>query len=253
MTQSVQASVSYGRPLAKPALSILDGFRLTLAGRQHTAAVDALRQQAYSNASYFSLPDPTAVMRQTDPVESMCLIVVRQGEIAATVRVTFASDRAAAQSILEGTAEVPDNFFPTVAVCRGATDPRYRGLGLMAFLVSMAVRIAWTAKLGSALAVQSDDIPHYPAMNRAGWQKKPIGSDYMATVGDHSALRLVYLGHDLFERSVAHSARVHFQLCQRFEVDRLINSSVWLIHKQRNRLHANQLRPHDLHYPSAHS
>jgi GNAT superfamily N-acetyltransferase len=252
MTQSVQASISYGRPLAKPALSILDGFRLTLAGRQHTAAVDALRQQAYSNASYFSLPDPTAVMRQTDPLESMCLIVVRQREVAATVRVTYAPDRAAAQSILEGTAEVPADFYPTVAVCRGATDPRFRGLGLMAFLVAMAVRIAWSAKLGSALAVQSDDIPHYPAMNRAGWQKKPIGSDHMATVGDHSALRLVYLGHELFDRSVAHSARVHCQLFERFDVDRLIDSSVWLIHNQRNKEHTNRLRPL-AHYSSAHS
>ena len=237
MSQLTHDTAVLERQRETPTRDLLAGFSLLLATHQHAAAIDALRQRAYANAGYLSLPDPRTVRCETDPEGSICLLVARQREIAATVRVSFAPTRARAEAILEGTAKVSADYFPTVTLCRGATDPNYRGLGLMAFLVAMGVRIAWYAKLGSALGVQYDGTPHYRAMNAAGWDKKPIAGLQMATVQGHAPLSLVYIGHERFDSSVAHSARVHRQLFDRFDVDGLVDSSFWAIHKQRMTTH----------------
>lgn len=209
-----------------------DPFTLSIATPAHTAMINELRQKAYTMAGYFSLPDPRTVRRDTDAPHAIVFVIANKRSLAATVRMTYAKDRKNAERILEGTADVPPSYFPCVTMCRGATDPKYRGLGLMAFLVSLGVASARRAGLGSALGVQYDGTPHFRAMNAAGWDRKPI-ADQMSTVKGNAGLGLVYIGRERFETSVRHSERVHAQLHQVFEVDRVVRDAVEQIAKQR--------------------
>lgn len=218
-------------------ISILDAdrhdpFTLSIASDAQTQAIDALRQKAYAAAGYFKLPDPRTVLRSTDLPHAICLVVASKRELAATVRLTYARQRSEAERILEGTAEVPADHFPTLALCRGATDPRFRGLGLMAFLVSLGVAIARRAGLGSALGVQYEGTPHYRAMNAAGWNRKPI-VDRMFTVQGQAGLGLVYIGRQRFEASVRHSEREHASLHRQFRVEPVVTAAALRIDKIR--------------------
>lgn len=209
-----------------------DPLTLAIATDAQTPAIDALRQKAYAAAGYFTLPDPRTVLRSTDLPHAICLVVASKREVAATVRLTYARQRAEAERILEGTADVPADYFPTLALCRGATDPRFRGLGLMAFLVSLGVAIGRRAGLGSALGVQYDGTPHYRAMNAAGWNRRPI-VDRMFTVKGQAGLGLVYIGRDRFEFSVRHSEREHAALHRQFQVEPVITAAALQLDKLR--------------------
>jgi hypothetical protein len=210
-----------------------DPFVLNIATPAQTPLIDALRQKAYMAAGYFSLPDPRTVRRATDPAHAICLVIASKRELAATVRLAWARDRKQAESILEGSAELGASYFPSLVMCRGATDPAFRGLGLMAFFASMGPAIAQRAGLGSALGVQYEGTPHFRAMSAAGWERKPIGGERMATVKGNAALSLVYIGRERFAASVRHSERVHAELHRRLDVPRVVADAAALIAKLR--------------------
>lgn len=190
----------------------LPPLTFSIATDRHTDAIDRLRQSTYAKAGYFSLPDPETVRRRTDPPNSICLIVTSGDVLAATGRLTYAQTRADAERVLEAEADLPADYFPTLAMCRGATDPAFRGLGLMAFLVSAGVAASRRAGLGSAVIVQYEGTPHARAMKRAGWASRPIPDDRMGTVRGNADLGLLYIPRTAFADSEAHSAQVHAQL-----------------------------------------
>jgi hypothetical protein len=210
-----------------------DPFALGIANTTHTPSIDLLRQKSYATAGYFSLPDPRTVRRENDLPHAITLIVASKRELAATVRLTYARDRKQVEAILEGTADVSASYFPTMTICRGATDPKFRGLGLMAFLVSVGVAAARQAGLGSALAMQAEGTPHYPAMKAAGWNSRPVAGDRMNTVKLNAVMSFVYIDRTAFANSVSHSARVHHELHQRLDVARVVTEAAALIAKAR--------------------
>jgi hypothetical protein len=210
-----------------------DPFALGIATTAHTPSIDSLRQKSYASAGYFSLPDPRTVRRENDLPHAITLIVANKRELAATVRLTYARDRKQVEAILEGSADVSPSYFPTMTICRGATDPKFRGLGLMAFLVSVGVAVARQAGLGSALAMQAEGTPHYPAMRAAGWNSRPVEGDRMNTVKLNAAMTFVYIDRERFGNSVSHSERVHNELHQRLEVPRVVLDAATLIAKAR--------------------
>jgi hypothetical protein len=96
-------------------------------GRDWEREIDDLRIASYRSAGYFKLPDPDTVRRRTDPDDSLCLLL-RQGPVlAATVRLAYVRDRAAAEAVLQGPVPLDTDDFPSVSLCRGATAPRHRG------------------------------------------------------------------------------------------------------------------------------
>ncbi len=211
----------------------LPPMKLEIATERHTAAIDRLRQLSYANAGYFSLPDPETVRRKTDPAASICLVVMQGATLAATGRFTPAETRSEAEKILEGEANLPAHYFPTLAMCRGATDPTFRGMGLMAFIVSAGVAAACRAGLGSAVVVQYDGTPHAAAMKRAGWASKPIGGDRMGTVHGHTDLSLLYIPKSSFNESEAQSAHVHARLRAHLNAAPVIDEIGRLLEKRR--------------------
>ena len=210
-----------------------DPFALGIATSAQTPLIDSLRQKSYASAGYFSLPDPRTVRRENDLPHAITLIVANKRELAATVRLTYARDRKQVEAILEGSADVSPSYFPTMTICRGATDPKFRGLGLMAFLVSMGVAVARQAGLGSALAMQAEGTPHYPAMKAAGWNSKPVPGDRMNSVKLNAAMSFVYIDRERFGTSVQHSERVHAELHRRLEVTSVVAQASAMIAKAR--------------------
>lgn len=211
----------------------LPPMTLEVASERHTEAIDRLRQVTYASAGYFSLPDPETVRRRTDPASSICMVVMQGKSLAATGRLTLAATRGEAERILEGEADLPSHCFPTLAMCRGATDSAYRGMGLMAFLVSVGVAAASRAGLGSSVVVQYDGTPHARAMKRAGWEAKPIGGDRMGTVRGHAGLSLLYIPKSSFKDSEAHSANVHAALRAHLKAAPFIEELARLLEKRR--------------------
>jgi hypothetical protein len=213
------------RPAALLDANVAKPFKLSIATPAYDCGINALRQKAYAAAGYFSLPDPSTVLREADPPRSICLIVSNGSEIASTVRLTPAQDREEAEEILEAEVTLPAHHFPALAMCRGATEPKYRGVGLMSFLVSVGVEIAHRANLGSALGTQYEGTSHYPAMKAAGWNRFPINDALMRTVRSLAPLYLVYIARDRFKSSIAHSLYAHGQLYRRFNVEEVVFDS----------------------------
>lgn len=210
-----------------------DPFALGIATSAQTPLIDSLRQKSYAAAGYFSLPDPRTVRRENDLPHAITLIVGNKKELAATVRLTCARDRRQVESILEGSADVSPAYFPTMTICRGSTDPKFRGLGLMAFLVSVGVAVARQAGLGSAAAMQAEGTPHYPAMRAAGWNSRPVEGNRMNTVKLNAVMRFVHVERERFGTSVLHSERVHAEWHRRLEVASVVTQASAIIAKAR--------------------
>ncbi len=193
-----------GAPTRSPSIANWhhDPFRLRIAIDGDEARIDALRQAAYATAGYFSIPDPDAVTRRTDPPGSICLVVANQATIAATVRVVCAQTQPLAESLLQGPAPLGQDYFPTVTLCRGATHADFRRQGLMAFLVGVGVAIASKAQLASATGMQAIGTPHYGAMLRAGWQSRNVETGNVECIQiDGPQMKLVHIGSDRFKLS----------------------------------------------------
>ncbi|MGE0314414.1 MAG: hypothetical protein AB7P21_22605 [Lautropia sp.] len=197
--------------LALDRRALLETFRLRLATPRDEMAVDRLRQRAYATAVNFTLHEPGALRTRNDPPGSVVLMLTSGDTLAATVRLNVVASRARASLELEADASVPADWFPGLIIGRGATDPTFRGLGSMAFLVSLGVAAARDAGQNCAIATQYEGAPHFNAMRRAGWQRKSVGSERMARTLAKSIgpLNLVYIRDALFADSVAHSAQVH--------------------------------------------
>lgn len=200
-------------------------FRLQVATDAHTAAIDRLRERAYAKTSYFTLLDPRTVHRSTDSPGTICLALSCGDTLAATARITAAQTRMQAERVLEGDADLAPHAFPTIVMGRGATDPAFRGLGLMAYMAALGVRIAQQLQFGSASAAMYDGTPHLRPMVRAGWQVKPISGERVATVLGNAGFSLVYIGRLAFEDSIAHSAVVHGRLQEQVGGDAIVNDA----------------------------
>jgi GNAT superfamily N-acetyltransferase len=181
-------------------------------GREWEREIDDLRIASYRTAGYFKLPDPDTVRRRTDPDDSLCLLL-RQGPVlAATVRLAYVRDRAAAEAVLQGPVPLDTDDFPSITLCRGATDPRHRGRGLMSLLVAAGVAIAHRAGLRSAIGMQADGTPHYREMTRAGWRSRDVATRFARSVSfETPTMKLVHLHRAAMPQSIEHSNRRHAQ------------------------------------------
>jgi hypothetical protein len=187
-----------------------DPFKLRIATDADEAHVDSVRQAAYATAGYFSIPDPEAVTRRTDPADSICFVIANRSIIAATIRVAYADTQPQAQRLLQGPAPLNAGYFPTATLCRGATSMAFRRQGLMAFLVSVGVAVASRAQLSSTTGMQAVGTPHYEAMLRAGWQSQDVTTEGERCIQiDESKMKLVHIDADRFELSEAY-AHTHF-------------------------------------------
>ncbi|MEZ5650398.1 MAG: hypothetical protein R3E87_07590 [Burkholderiaceae bacterium] len=198
---------------------------LSIAGPGQDDEVDTLRRHAYANAINFELPDPTTILRRKDPQNSVCLVIGTREALAATMRIAVAPDRPGAERLLEGDAELSKEHFPGAVLSRGATDPRFRGNGLMGFLVSLGVAVARQCALGSALAVQVDGTPHFAAMAAAGWQSRTISDHDLALVRNSRPLQLVHIGRERFARSAEQSRHAHAALYARLKPEPVIRDA----------------------------
>ena len=194
-----------------------DAVHLSVASPAQDDEIDRLRRHAYATAVNFELPDPTTILRRRDPRDAVCLVIGTRDTLAATMRIALAGDRPSAEKLLEGEAELERRYFPGAVLSRGATDPRFRGNGLMGFLVSLGVAVARQCGLGSALAVQIEGTPHFTAMAAAGWQSRTISDEDLALVRNERPLQLVYVGRERFEQSAAQSRHAHALLYRRLK------------------------------------
>ncbi|MGH1357838.1 MAG: hypothetical protein ACRBC3_03655 [Burkholderiaceae bacterium] len=195
LTQSSANTKKRNLLTANPA----DPFRLLISTPAQDARVDDLRVSAYSGASYFKTADADALRRKSDPDEAICLVIANKQSVAATIRVCFAANRPNASKILQGPAEIKDTLFPTLTLCRGATNTEYRGQGLMTFLVNVSVAIAARAQFESAIGMQAEGTPHFGTMIASGWLSGDVRSDQLQCVKLGTAkMKLVYIPRDRF-------------------------------------------------------
>ncbi|MEZ5660757.1 MAG: hypothetical protein R3E83_20280 [Burkholderiaceae bacterium] len=213
-----------------PRIDLLDtsfeqSIELRVANPGQDGEIDRLRRDAYASAINFELPDPTTILRRKDPENSVCLVIGTRDSLFATMRIALATDRPVAERLLEGKADLANSYFPGAVLSRGATDPRYRGNGLMGFLVSLGVAVARQCALGSALAVQVDKTPHFTAMEAAGWRSRTISDQDLALVRNSLPLKLVYIERERFARSAEQSRHAHPSLYQRLKPETVIQDA----------------------------
>jgi len=211
-----------------------DPFRLAIAEPTHDGAIDRLRQSAYAKAGYFTLPDPELLRRKVDPNNSICLIVANKSTIAATVRLGLAPDQKRAEQLLQGPAPLHQEMFPTLTLCRGATNPGFRGEGLMTFLVGLGVAIADRAGLASTTGMQAAGTPHFKKMIDGGWLSKDVPSDATECVRMETAvMKFVYISADRFGYSANYGYEHHAHLHKHLESANIIDRGARMIEKIR--------------------
>ena len=195
--------------------------------------IDQLRIAAYLKAGYFKLPNPDSVRRRTDPKNSFCLLVLGPTKtLVATARVAFVRNRRDAESVLQGPVPLPADDLPSITLCRGATDPAFRGQGLMTFLVSLGVEVAYRSGVRSAIAMQADGTPHYQAMLEASWQFADVATEFAHTVSfETPTMKLCYLRKDRMPDSVSHSRRRHSNILGPAHTDRVIGEAAMVVSK----------------------
>lgn len=202
-------------------------FTVRIARPDERPAIDALRTVAYANASNFKLPEPDRVLTRHDPDNSFCFVISDGQQIAATMRVVFIGSRAEGARVVEGSVPEDACTFPGVALCRGATAKNFRGMGLMTFLVSTGVAVAYRAGLRSAIAVQAVGTAHFDAMLQAGWQSEEVSGKQVRLVAlNGPELKFVYLPISLLPRSQQHSEQRHHDLWQYLQADQAIAAGV---------------------------
>ena len=195
--------------------------------------IDQLRINAYLKAGYFKLPNPDPVRRRADPPDSFCLLVLGPRKtLAATVRIAYVHNQRAAESVLQGPVPLTSNDFPSITLCRGATDPQYRGQGLMTFLVSLGVEVAYRSGVRSAIGMQADGTPHFRAIQEASWQCVDVATEFAHTVSfDTATMKLCYLRKDRMVTSVEHSRRRHANILGPAQTDRAIGEAAMVVRK----------------------
>ena len=183
---------------------------MVASGREWEHEIDELRIASYRTAGYFKLPNPDTVRRRTDPDESFCLVIRQGASLAATVRLAYVHERAAAEAVLQGPVPLDGDDFPSITLCRGATNPRFRGQGLMSLLVALGVSVAYRAGIRSAIGMQADGTPHFEEMTRAGWQCRDVATHFARSVSfETPTMKLVYLRKARMADSIEHSKRRH--------------------------------------------
>lgn len=227
--QSINPSPNKTDRVARLASYSRRPFRLLIAKASEVPAIDRVRIEAYKQAGYFTIPHPERVLTRSDPENSFCYVITDGEQIAATMRVTFVMSRAEAVQVIEG--RLPENSvkFPGVALCRGATQSAFRGMGLMTYLVSTGVAVAYQAGLQSAVAMQAPGTPHFGAMVRAGWKSIDLKSDSAHTVAVNSTqAKFVYIPANGLAWSNAYSNEAHTDLFDYLETKRAIADGVRL-------------------------
>lgn len=211
-----------------------DPFRLAIATVAHDAQVDQLRIGAYTKAGYFSIPNPELLRRKADPENAICLIIANKKEIAATFRVGLARDRTNAEALLQGPCPLAGELFPTLTLCRGATNPAFRRQGLMTFLVGIGVAIANQAGLQSATGMQAEGTPHFGAMLASGWQNKEVASEDTQCVRMATAeMQLVYISRTRFGYSANYGEEQYHHLHKSFRSAEAVVQGALMIEKIR--------------------
>jgi hypothetical protein len=183
---------------------------MVAAGREWEREIDDLRIASYRTAGYFKLPNPDTVRRRTDPEDSFCLVIRQGTALAATVRLAYVHERTSAEAVLQGPVPLDAADFPSITLCRGATNPHFRGQGLMSLLVSLGVSVAYRAGIRSAIGMQADGTPHFHEMTRAGWQCRDVATQFARSVSfETPTMKLVYLRKARMADSIEHSKRRH--------------------------------------------
>ncbi len=192
----------------------LEPYQLVVAtDRQWEREIDELRIASYRTAGYFKLPNPDTVRRRTDPTDSLCLLLRQGPVVAATVRLAYVHDRPAAEVVLQGPVPLDREDFPAVTFCRGATDSRHRGRGLMSLLVALGVAVTHRAGMRSAIGMQADGTPHFDEIVRASWQSREVATEFAKSVSfETPTMKLVYLRRARMPDSIEYSNRRHAQI-----------------------------------------
>lgn len=210
------------------------GYSLTVATeRAWESEIDKLRIAAYLQAGNFKLPDPDPLRRRADPKDSLCLLVRAPDKtLAATVRLAYVQNRRTAEDVLQGPVPLLPEDFPAITLCRGATDQRFRGKGLMTFLVAMGVEVAHRARTPSALGMQAVGTPHFRAMQEASWQSLDVESRFAHVISiDTPTMKLCYLRRDRMQTSVEHSRRRHSNILDLAHTDRALGDATMVVRK----------------------
>ena len=212
-----------------------DPFRLALATRPEDDRIDELRRTAYASAGNFSITDPALIARNSDPSDSLCLIIANRKTVAATVRMVFARQRSRAEAVLQGPAPLEDSLFPTMTLCRGATHPVYRGQGLMTFLVGIGVAVARQAGVSSTTGMQVQGTRHYHGMLKSGWMSRDVSSEDVKCIDfSESDMKLVYIDKTRYSYSEDYARQNFAQLRRALRSDEVIAQAGNIVRRMQN-------------------
>ena len=207
--------------VAKPLHSELQRLRFkvwSIRGAERLEA-DRLRVQAYAKAPYFSLADSEALHTDQDPADSVVLGLWSDDVLAGTVRWSMAGTEEEAQALLGVSAPIAPELLPAVVPARGAVDPRFRGQGIMPYLVTLAlVDAKHRANAGRALAMQAQGTPHQGAMVQAGWQVRETSAYKSQALSFNAPSQLLFLEASRFEAALAAGLAQAGNLVQRTKV-----------------------------------
>jgi GNAT superfamily N-acetyltransferase len=144
-------------------------YTLRLATEADAEAVNALRKLCYGAAVAFDLKDSAVLDVASDPKNSFVLCLWDGDELAGCVRLTYCASEAEAIHVLDAGNDLGGVTYPTLAVCRAASHPNYRGFGILPMFCEQAVHLARELGASCLCAVRVDGTPGRSALVEFGW------------------------------------------------------------------------------------
>jgi hypothetical protein len=145
-------------------------FRITRAARQHAAAIEQLRRDAYRAAPDFQLCDERSLNWGSEDTDGIVLALWHDDAIVSTTRGNLVRDRAQAEHFLEcDLADIPVTY-PALLLGRAATAATFARHGLHSLLRYVFIRAARDCAIACVTGIVIDGAPRTRLMHRLGYE-----------------------------------------------------------------------------------
>jgi hypothetical protein len=171
-----------------------DGLISLVRDKDQIAAIEALRKEAYEGASEFQIAGKEAwEWSEADANGQVLAVWDREGQALATMRGSFAPNRAEAQNQLECTVPLQPSWFPTLVLERAATKARIAQRGLNSLLRYVFIETAIQHRLGSIIGAVFEGAPRLGVLAELGYQFSLAERMWDRNFNKHTPVHIVAL------------------------------------------------------------
>ena len=158
------------------------------------AAIEELRRDAYERAPEFQVSGPIAwEWTQTDQKGHVLAVWDNAGNALATMRGTYAHNRAEAEEQLECSISLAPSWFPTLVLERAATKAGIVQRGLNSLLRYLFIECAIHHKLGSVTGAVFEGAPRLGVLKELGYQFSLAERMWDPNFNQHTPVHIVAL------------------------------------------------------------